>query len=155
MRVVRKITCRFISKERTTNPPGAMASVFWWTAYGRACGAACDCAANIQAGVLGWGTRRRGGRLAIGAVPTDDKSDAGRMKLHGGVRDERERIEFLLQRDGLMSTLGWADRTMRIYRSAVLNKHHHASLPEYRHKYIQSYCDFKHWLAKTRGQHQP
>jgi len=65
--------------------------------------------------------------------------------------DERERIGFLLRRDGLSSTLRWVDQTMKIYRRAVLNKHHHASLPEYRRKYIQSYCDFKHWLTKQGG----
>lgn len=69
--------------------------------------------------------------------------------------DEHGRIEFLLRRDGLSLTLDWVDRTMRIYRRAVLNKNHHASLPEYRREFIQSYCDFKCWLTKARGQHQP
>jgi len=44
---------------------------------------------------------------------------------------------------------------MKIYRRAVLNKRHHASLPEYRHKFIESYCDFKRWLTKAWEEHQP
>ncbi len=64
--------------------------------------------------------------------------------------DEHGRIQFLLRRDGLASTLEWVDRTIKIYRQAVLNKNHHASLPEYRRKFIQAYCDFKRWLTKAR-----
>jgi hypothetical protein len=40
---------------------------------------------------------------------------------------------------------------MKIYRRAVFDKSHDASLPEYRRKLIQSYCDVKRWLTKTRG----
>ena len=36
---------------------------------------------------------------------------------------------------------------MRIYRSAVLNRRHFASTAEYRRQFIESYCEFKRWLA--------
>jgi hypothetical protein len=38
---------------------------------------------------------------------------------------------------------------MRIYRKAVLNRHHFASSSEYRRGFIESYCDFKRWLASA------
>ncbi|MGH8800713.1 MAG: hypothetical protein ACREX6_00250 [Casimicrobiaceae bacterium] len=59
-------------------------------------------------------------------------------------------IAFLYARDGLVDTCEYCRRTSRIYRSAVLSRHRHeqlrphfASLPEYRHRFIVSYLDFK------------
>lgn len=81
-------------------------------------------------------------------VSTGKKNATDRMKPRGNGGDERGRIEFLLRRDGLTSTLEWVDRTMKIYRRAVLSKNHYGGLPEYRRKFIRSYCEFKHWLTK-------
>ncbi|MGH9930210.1 MAG: hypothetical protein ACREA9_13440 [Pyrinomonadaceae bacterium] len=64
---------------------------------------------------------------------------------------ERERIDFLLRRDGPQMAVKWVTNTMRIYRSAVLNKRHFASTGEYRRKFIEAYCEFKHWLAAFPG----
>jgi len=55
-----------------------------------------------------------------------------------------------LRRDGLASTLVWVDRTVKIFRRAVLNKNHHASLAEYRRQFIHAHCDFKHCMKKAR-----
>ena len=65
--------------------------------------------------------------------------------------DERGRIEFLRQRDGMASARAWIEGTLKIYRQAVLNPHHHAHTPEYRREFIQAYCAFKHWLTKQEA----
>ena len=62
---------------------------------------------------------------------------------------EDGRIQFLLQRDGFETTVAWIQRTLRIYRGAVLDKGHHASTDGYRRGFIESYCDFKRWLARA------
>lgn len=36
---------------------------------------------------------------------------------------------------------------MGIYRRAVLDKRHFASTGEYRRLFVESYCEFKRWLA--------
>lgn len=59
---------------------------------------------------------------------------------------ELNRINFLIARDGLSSTIEWIKRTIKIYRQAVLNKNHFASTREYRPKFIQSYVEFKLFL---------
>lgn len=66
---------------------------------------------------------------------------------------EHHRLQFLEQRDGKSGALDFAKRAMDMYRTAVLcsrkrghAKPHHASFPEYRRKFIQSYCDFKRYL---------
>ncbi len=69
---------------------------------------------------------------------------------------EDHRIRFLLQRDGESATAAWVRRTLKSYRAAVLDKKHYASSPDYRRGFIESYCDFKRWLAQmhaygTRG----
>ena len=63
---------------------------------------------------------------------------------------EEGRIALLVQRDGLEAAVEWVSRTLRIYRRAVLDKRHYASTPEYRQRFIESYCDFKRWLASVR-----
>ncbi|HSH28069.1 MAG TPA: hypothetical protein VK972_09960 [Wenzhouxiangella sp.] len=74
------------------------------------------------------------------------------MLLAGmGCVRERARIQHLRQRDGLPSTRDWVERTLGIYRRAVLSRSHHAHLPEYRREFILSYCDFKRWLSRARG----
>ncbi|MEO6929332.1 MAG: hypothetical protein ABI190_09215 [Casimicrobiaceae bacterium] len=68
-------------------------------------------------------------------------------------------IAFLYARDGMAGTCEYCRRTAGIYRSAVLDSQkrghlrpHFASLPEYRHRFIESYLDFKRFaLAADRG----
>ncbi len=63
---------------------------------------------------------------------------------------EDGRIAFLLQRDGIEATVRWVENVVTIYRRAVLNKHHFASTPYYRYRFIGAYCDFKRWLGSVR-----
>lgn len=60
---------------------------------------------------------------------------------------ERERLAFLVQRDGAEAAAEWARRTMRIYRRALLAPRHFAGAPEYRRRFIEAYCEFKRWIA--------
>jgi hypothetical protein len=64
--------------------------------------------------------------------------------------EENERIEFLVQRDGVEAAVAWVDHTIRIYRRAVLDKRHFASTSEYRRKFIKAYCEFKRWLRQVQ-----
>jgi hypothetical protein len=65
--------------------------------------------------------------------------------------DEAARIAFLVERDGTAAAAEWVWRTLRIYRSSVLNHHHYASTHEYRRGFIESYLGFKHWLAQQQN----
>jgi hypothetical protein len=62
---------------------------------------------------------------------------------------ETARLAFIEQRDGKQAASEFARRTMAIYRTAVLCSRkrgkvpHHASLPEYRRGFIESYLAFK------------
>jgi hypothetical protein len=69
---------------------------------------------------------------------------------------EEHRLAFLENRDGKDAAKEFAKRTMRMYRSAVLasrkrgfDKPHHASLPEYRRGFIESYCALKRYVASA------
>lgn len=62
---------------------------------------------------------------------------------------ESGRIEFLLRRDGLAATVEWVQRTLRIYRCAVLGRQGYGR--EYRRVLIEAYCDFKRWLGRDRS----
>lgn len=69
---------------------------------------------------------------------------------------EQERINFIIQRDGIEGAVDFCKRTMKIYRTAVLrsrkrghDKPHHASIPEFRRKFIKSYCAFKKFIAQN------
>jgi len=59
---------------------------------------------------------------------------------------ERDRIEFLLRRDGFPATVAWVRRTAWIYRRAVLARQGYGR--EYRRVLIEAYCEFKRWLGK-------
>jgi hypothetical protein len=63
---------------------------------------------------------------------------------------EGRRIGLLLDRDGLQSTREWVERTLGIYRAAVLDRSHFASRPEYRRDYLASCADFRRWLRMNR-----
>lgn len=66
---------------------------------------------------------------------------------------EQQRLQFITERDGIDGAVDFARRTLKIYRTAVLrsrkrghDKPHHASIPEYRRKFIESYCAFKKFI---------
>lgn len=67
---------------------------------------------------------------------------------------EGQRLAFIEASDGLSAAVEFAQRTLRIYRRAVLTsrkrghvKPHHASIPQYRREFIESYCAFKRYLS--------
>ena len=67
---------------------------------------------------------------------------------------ETHRLKFIEQREGKQAAIDFALQTMKIYRICVLNsrkrgsvKSHHASLPQYRRGFIESYQAFKRYLA--------
>jgi hypothetical protein len=60
---------------------------------------------------------------------------------------ERDRLAFLVRRDGAEAAAEWARRTLRIYRRALLTPRHFARAPEYRRRFVEAYCEFKRWLA--------
>jgi hypothetical protein len=68
-------------------------------------------------------------------------------EVHNPHFAESARIEFLLQRDGAEARLIWVQRTLLIYRRALLNRKHFAHLPDYRRKFIASYLSFRRWLV--------
>lgn len=59
---------------------------------------------------------------------------------------ERQRIRLLIERDGESAARAWVERTLRIYREAVDNRHGHASLPQYRSGFEASIETFEAWL---------
>jgi len=70
---------------------------------------------------------------------------------------ETERLNFIEARDGKAAAIEFAQRTMAIYRKSVLQsrkrgfaKPHHASIPEYRETFIESYLAFKEYLRNER-----
>lgn len=58
---------------------------------------------------------------------------------------EIQRIAFISNRDGLKAAKEFAGRTYRIYRKALMNKNHHARLPQYRKSFIESYLILKRY----------
>jgi len=64
---------------------------------------------------------------------------------------ERRRIEFLIHRDGVEVAKAWVLRTLRIYRTAVLQngRHgrslHYASNSYYKKGFIDSYLALKRY----------
>jgi DNA-binding SARP family transcriptional activator len=65
------------------------------------------------------------------------------------VSSERERIDFLLERDGLPPTREWVERTRRIYADALASASSHAAAPECRRLFEEAIRDFEGWLAET------
>lgn len=66
---------------------------------------------------------------------------------------EHKRLILIEQRDGKDAAVLYATTTLTIYKKALLqsrkrgfSKPHHASLPEYRRSFIESYLSFKHYL---------
>lgn len=72
--------------------------------------------------------------------------------------DEIDRLRFISIRDGRQAAINFAERTLSIYRAAVLHSNkrghprpHHASLPEYRRGFIESYCAIKKFRSNARN----
>ena len=80
---------------------------------------------------------------------------------------EEARLKFVEDRDGVQGAIAFAKQGMHIYRTSVLQsakrgygvkgspfanmKPHHASQREYRRKFIESYLDFKRYVASKGG----
>lgn len=70
-----------------------------------------------------------------------------------GFRQEWNRIRFLIERDGLEDALLWCRNTLKIYRSAVLDRGndnrraHYASTREFKATFVRSYQDFKQFIS--------
>jgi hypothetical protein len=71
---------------------------------------------------------------------------------------EWRRLGSLWMREGVAATNDFCRRTVQIYRRAVLDAHRHghahasfASLPEYRSRFIRSYCEFKRFQRYHAG----
>jgi len=69
---------------------------------------------------------------------------------------EKQRLDFIIERDGLIEAVAFAKRTIVIYRKSVLmsrkrgfGRPHHASFREFRRNFIQSYCDFKRFISQN------
>jgi hypothetical protein len=70
---------------------------------------------------------------------------------------EQNRIAFVIARDGNALALEFAERTMQIYRKAVLcsakrgyEKPHFASANVWRESYIRSYLELKRFVLQQR-----
>jgi hypothetical protein len=67
---------------------------------------------------------------------------------------EVERLQFVLERDGIDGVLSFAERTKRIYRKAVLRNgrngraFHFGSIQQYRRSFIESYLACKDFTKK-------
>ncbi len=72
--------------------------------------------------------------------------------MNAAAEAEREarRIALLLARDGEAATREWVERTLAIYRRAVLDPSHFASSHEYRARFLVSCACFRRWLARKR-----
>lgn len=79
--------------------------------------------------------------------------------LNPGFRQEWTRIRFLIERDGLKAALEWCRVTMKIYRTAVLDRGsenrrpHYANTREFKATFIRSYLDFKQFVLEY-GDHR-
>lgn len=63
------------------------------------------------------------------------------------LNSEKERINLLLQRDGLEATRNWVERTLNSYRRAVTSPANHASQKSYKPLFEQSIKEFEQWLS--------
>ena len=75
-------------------------------------------------------------------------SNAGKIAQNS---KEMQRINFLIERDGLDAAKSWVRNTYKIYRRALLNRKHYANTPEYRPKFINSCLVFRYWLSENNS----
>ncbi len=61
---------------------------------------------------------------------------------------ERQRIDFLVRRDGVAAAHAWVARTLDIYSTAINNHRSYASQPPYRPLFEQSIRAFEIWLKE-------
>jgi hypothetical protein len=59
---------------------------------------------------------------------------------------EKERIDFLVRRDGVKDAQAWVGRTLVLYREAIASGASHAATNEYRPLFEQSIQEFQDWL---------
>lgn len=64
---------------------------------------------------------------------------------------EKERIRFLVARDGEEAARVWVRRTRDIYRDALRNRSSHVTAPEFRPLFEQAVREFDDWLAAVEG----
>lgn len=69
------------------------------------------------------------------------------------MNSELDRIKFIENRDGIAAALEFCVITRKVYRQCVLRSRkrgfimpHHASFPEYRRGFIESYLAFKCYI---------
>ena len=67
-----------------------------------------------------------------------------------GCANERARIAWLIERDGVEQARTWARRTESLYRTAVLDRSHFAHSGDYRRRFIESYLELKGFAARGR-----
>jgi hypothetical protein len=67
------------------------------------------------------------------------------------VSAEKQRIEFLVARDGDEEARAWIARTAHIYREALRNSDY-ASAGAYRHELERAVREFDEWLAAHGGE---
>ena len=67
-------------------------------------------------------------------------------KASGTLCDEGHRILFVINQRGLDLALEWAIQTKWIYKRALLDKTHHASLRHYKRTFIESYLALKGFI---------
>jgi hypothetical protein len=68
----------------------------------------------------------------------------------GNVRSEKQRIDFLVRRDGVEDARAWVERTLKLYRQAIASGTGHAATSEYRPRFEQSIREFKAWLESEK-----
>jgi hypothetical protein len=72
---------------------------------------------------------------------------------------EKQRIDFLLSRDGLEKTIEFVTKTKNIYKTALLHSKkrgypnpHFATFPMFRRNFILSYLEMKRFLLSQQQQ---
>jgi hypothetical protein len=60
---------------------------------------------------------------------------------------EKQRIDFLVRRNGVEDACAWVERTLELYQRAITSSTSHAATSEYRPRFEQSIREFKAWLA--------
>jgi hypothetical protein len=63
-------------------------------------------------------------------------------------RLERQRLRFVLNRDGLGGAQRFAAQTLRIYRAGVVDKTRFMSKADWKPMFIASYLEFRRFLAQ-------
>jgi hypothetical protein len=65
-----------------------------------------------------------------------------------GLQTETDRLQFILDRDGLEEALSFAERTLIIYRRHVIGKY---CTRENRRAFVCSYLDFKRFIKQANN----